>query len=62
MTKPDLSYLLRKSDPSADPERLARPQQERRDEAARPAGPTAALISRLRNYQVELEAQNKVLR
>ena len=62
MTKPDLSYLLRKSDPSADPERLARPQQERRDETARPAGPTAALIARLRNYQVELEAQNKVLR
>ena len=63
MNEPDLSYLLRKSDPYAySPEASSWPEQERRNPNDRAAGSVASLIAELRNSQSELDAQNKVLR
>jgi len=63
MSQPDLSFLLRALEAPAAP---AAPRKagdvERRDLAERPSGPVSSLITELRTYQAELEAQNKVLR
>lgn len=63
MNEPDLSYLLRTSDPAAYPTQAQEwPAVERRNPNARPAGTVASLIAELRNSQAELKAQNEVLR
>ncbi len=63
MNEPDLSYLLRTSDPSAYPsETSSWPEQERRSTGDRAVGSVASLIAQLRKSQADLEAQNKVLR
>lgn len=63
MNEPDLSYLLRKSDPAAyPPQAQGWPVSERRNPDARPAGSVASLIAELRKSQAELKAQNEVLR
>ncbi len=63
MTEPDLSYLMRRLDPAAAQRESDRGGQiERRDAVGRPSGASSDLISELRNYQRELETQNKVLR
>ena len=65
MSLPDLSFL-HQAQASRDPGQEApgpsspTPQPERRS-PLRPEGPLAELISELRSYQAELEAQNKVL-
>ena len=65
MSLPDLSFL-HQAQASRDPGQEApgpsspSPQPERRS-PLRPEGPLAELISELRSYQAELEAQNKVL-
>ena len=65
MSLPDLSFL-HQAQASRDQGQAApwpsspRPQTERRS-PLRPEGPLAELISELRSYQAELEAQNKVL-
>ncbi|MGP1628474.1 MAG: PAS domain-containing protein, partial [Giesbergeria sp.] len=63
MTKPDLSFLMRKADPAASESDTSQwPAQERRSQPVRPSGPVAKLIAQLRTSQAELEAQNEVLR
>lgn len=63
MTAPDLSYLLQRLEPGREQSSSSdAPAQERRNGDERPSGHTAELISQLRNYQGELENQNKVLR
>ena len=65
MSLPDLSFL-HQAQASRDPGQEVpgpsspTPQPERRS-PLRPEGPLAELISELRSYQAELEAQNKVL-
>lgn len=65
MSLPDLSFL-HQAQASRDPGQEVpgpsspTPQPERRS-PLRPEGPIAELISELRTYQAELEAQNKVL-
>ena len=65
MSLPDLSFL-HQAQASRDPGQEApgpsspSPQPERRS-PQRAEGPLAELISELRSYQAELEAQNKVL-
>lgn len=61
MSRPDLAFLLRTTEPLLLPPAPVE-EKERRNLAERPSGPMADLIAELRAYQAELEAQNKVLR
>ena len=65
MSLPDLSFLHQAQasrDPGQEvPGPSSPPPQPERRSPLRPEGPLAELISELRSYQAELEAQNKVL-
>ena len=65
MSLPDLSFLHQAQasrDPGQEvPGSSSPPPQPERRSPLRPEGPLAELISELRSYQAELEAQNKVL-
>ena len=63
MSRLDRAFLLRSTEPEPLPIPATPAEElERRNLAERPSGPMADLITELRAYQAELEAQNKVLR
>jgi two-component system cell cycle sensor histidine kinase/response regulator CckA len=61
MALPDLSFLLQTQSPSSLPEGQALALQAQAVTSTPDEAPLAALIAELRAYQMELEAQNKVL-
>ena len=61
MALPDLSFLLQTQSPGSLPEGQALALQAQAVTSTPDEAPLAALIAELRAYQMELEAQNKVL-